>query len=61
MKISHFPISHAEVFLRKDVELALMSLRLNLQSLDILFMQIPATEIMKTCNTVKNTLSDFKR
>lgn len=61
MRISHFPISDAEVFLRKDVELALVSRRLDLRSLDILFMQIPATEIMKTCNTLQNTLSDFQR
>lgn len=61
MRISHFPISHAKLFLRKDVEVAITGLRLVPYSLDHPFSQTPAIEIMKICNILQNILLAFQR
>lgn len=61
MRVSRFPISHAKFFLRRDVEVAITSLRLVPCSPDHPFSQTPAIEIMNICNTLQNTLSDFQR
>ena len=61
MRVSHFPMSHAKFFLRRDVEVAITSLRLVPYSPDHPFSQTPAIEIMNICNMLQNTLSDFQR